>query len=255
MRLEDRTAVVTGGASGIGRGIAIAFAEEGANVAIGDLRREPLLEDAGDPTVDVLHEMGAGAVHVEMDVAEAEGAEALVDAAVDEFGGVDILVNNAAYFPKGTIETLSEEDWDRTFDVNVKGIFHTCRAALPHLRESDQPRIINLGSQLGMEGTRKDTPSYSASKGAVISLTRQLAVEYADEAITVNAICPGIVRTSSTIPKIEDPVKGPILRENTLLPYFGEPYDIGRTAVYLATEDARYMTGHALVIDGGYIAT
>ncbi len=255
MRLENRNAVITGGSSGVGRGIALEMAKEGANIAIGDLRRDPKIEEKGAPTVEKVQELGQESVFVEMDVADTAGAEALVSAAVEAFGGIDIVVNNAAYFPKGSIEELSEADWDRTFDVNVKGIYNICRVAMDHLRDSDQPRVINLGSQLGMEGTRKDAPSYAASKGAIISLTRQMAVEYADENIPVNAICPGIIKTSATIPKINDEVKGPILEENTLLPFFGEPEDIGRTAVYLASKDARYMTGHSLVIDGGYTAT
>lgn len=254
MRLQNRTAVITGGSSGVGRGIAIEMAKEGADIVVGDLRREPLRDDVGAPTVEVVRELGRESVYVEMDVAEPPDAERLITRAVDEFGGLDILVNNAAYFPKGSIEELTEADWDRTFDVNVKAIYNTCRVGMAHIRQSDQPRIINLASQLGMEGTRKDAPSYAASKGAIISLTRQLAVEYADENIPVNAIAPGIIKTSATIPKLASEDKGPIIRGNILLPFIGEPKDIGRTAVYLASEDARYMTGHTLVIDGGYTA-
>lgn len=251
MKLDNHVALITGGSSGIGRGIAIEYAREGADVVVGDVREEPLLEENDRPTAEVVRAVGREATYVEVDVASDEQVARFVETAVEEHDGIDIAVNNAAIFPPGTVEDVSEADWDRAFDVNVKGVRNVCRHALPHLRDSDNGCIVNIASQLARMGRTEAAP-YSATKGAVASLTRQMATDYADQPIRVNAIMPGIVRTSMTAEKLADEEMGEYLAEKTLLPYFGQPKDIGRAAVFLASEDSRYITGHCLVVDGGY---
>lgn len=251
MELDDKQAVVTGGASGIGRAIGIEFAENGANVVIGDIQEDPRRDGVETTTVEEVRNRGRTAQFVKADVANREEAKQLIEEAIDEFGGLDILVNNAAVFPSGSIDTISPHDWQRTFDVNVTGIFNVTRAALPHLRNSEQGRIINLSSQLGLVG-REEAAAYCASKGAVANLTRQMALDYADDEITVNAINPGIVKTSMTEEKLANPDQRETFEEYVPLPYFGEPEDIAQVAAFLASGASRYMTGHCLVVDGGY---
>lgn len=252
MKLETKTAVVTGASSGIGRGIAIELAKAGADVAVGDRRRHPKIAD-GPPTAASIRELGREAIFRETDVARTEDVETLVAAAVSELGGVDIVVNNAGITHAGTVETTDEEEWNRVLDVNLTGVFACSKAAIPHLKESDSPRIINVASQLGIVA-RPRRPAYCASKGGVINLTRQLALDYADVPILVNAICPGVTRTAMTAPLLDDDDERAAAEANTPLPYFGAPEDIGRAAVFLASDDARFITGESLVIDGGYTA-
>lgn len=253
MRLENKTAVVTGAASGIGRGIALELAEEGADVVVGDIDETPNLADETTPTHELVREKGGEAIFVECDVSSSADAEALVKETVETFGGIDILANNAGIFPSGSIEEISDEDWNRTFNVNVNGIYNVSNHALPHLRESDEPRIINTSSQLGLVGLA-DSSAYCGSKGAITNLTRQMAIDYADENITVNAVNPGVIETSMTQGQLEDPEQREAIERNTLLPFIGDPEDIGRAVAFLASEDARYVTGHCLVVDGGWTA-
>lgn len=253
MRLEGRTAIVTGAGSGIGRSIATELAAEGADVAIGDVEEEPNLPDETVPTHRKIRETDGKAIFVKCDVSSNKDARSLVEEAIDTFDEIDILVNNAGIFPSGSIEEMAEETWDRTFDVNVKGIYNMSSHALSHLRESDAPRIINMSSQLGLVGLA-EASAYCGSKGAVANLTRQMAIDYADENITVNAINPGVIETSMTRPQLDDPEQREEIERNTLLPFVGDPEDIGRAAVFLASDDARFVTGHCLVVDGGWTA-
>jgi len=186
-------------------------------------------------------------------VTDDEDAKRLVDRTVESFGGVDVLVNNAGILLEGRVDEMTQEEWDRTFAVNVRSIYHCTRHALPHLRESDAPRIVNLSSQIGLVGNPADS-AYCASKGAVANLTRQMAVDYADDRITVNAINPGVVRTEMSAEQLEDEEVMAEVEQKTLLPFVGKPRDIGRAAVFLASRDARFVTGHCLVVDGGWTA-
>lgn len=249
MRLEDRNAIVTGASSGIGRGIAIEFAREGANVAVGDLEYIPKSAHISMPTVERIREEGRDAVFVESDVSKSGDTRSLVETAVDELGGVDIVVNNAGVALGGSIETVSEEDWERTYAVNVTSIRNVSRHALPHLRESDAARIINMSSQLGLVA-RRESAAYCASKAAIVNLTRQMALDYAPEEITVNAINPGIIQVRKEMSQ----ERRDRLDSHTPLPVVGQPEDVGRAVVFLASEDGRYVTGHSLVVDGGYTA-
>jgi len=252
MKLADQTAIVTGGTSGIGRSIATELAAEGAAVAIGDIRETPR-GSTEQPTAATIRDDGGEAIFAETDVTNDEDAERLVDRTVESFGGVDVLVNNAGILLEGRVDEMTQEEWDRTFAVNVRSIYHCTRHALPHLRESDAPRIVNLSSQIGLVGNPADS-AYCASKGAVANLTRQMAVDYADDRITVNAINPGVVRTEMSAEQLEDEEVMAEVERKTLLPFVGKPRDIGRAAVFLASRDARFVTGHCLVVDGGWTA-
>lgn len=249
--LSSRTVIVTGSASGIGRSIAVELAAAGANVAVADVRRAP--DDETTPTDGLIDEAGGRASFHETDVADPDAVASLVDATVDEFGGVDVLVHNAGISHDGTVETTSEAAWDAVLDVNLKAIFRLTKAAMGYLRESDAPRIVTVASQLGLVG-RERRPAYCASKGGAISLTRQLAVDYADVPIPANAICPGVIRTPMTESLFDDDAKLARFETETLLPYFGEPEDVAAMAVFLASDAARFVTGQTFVVDGGYVA-
>lgn len=255
--------MVTGAASGIGRGIALALAEAGADIVVADVDprpadgrgadERPAADDEREPTTDLVERAGADAAFVETDVTDADAVEDLVAATVDAFGGLDVLVNNAGVSHDGTIEETPEAEWRRVLDVNLTGVYHCTRAAMPHLRESEAARVINIASQLGHVGVPR-RPAYCASKGGVVNLTRQLALDYADVPVLVNAICPGVVRTPLTEDLLADPASRKRLERMTPLPYFGDPADVGALAAFLASESARFITGQSFVVDGGYLA-
>lgn len=251
--LEEKTAIVTGGASGNGRGISIELAKAGADVAIGDIREEPKLEKHTSTTTEAVRSEGQDAIFCETDVSKEEDAKTLIETTVEELGEPNILVNNAGIFPSGAIDEISTEDWDRTFDVNLNGIYYCSKYTIPYLRKQDHARIINLSSQLGLVGLAESS-AYCASKGGIANLTRQMAIDYADDRITINAINPGVIKTSMTKPQLDDPEMRADIEANTLLPYLGEPEDVGQAAVFLASEWANFVTGHCLVVDGGWTA-
>lgn len=254
MTLADNVAVVTGGASGLGRAIAVELAERGADVAIGDVREAPKGDDRG-PTADLVRERGREAIYVETDVSEQTDCRALVDATVDRFGGIDVLVNNAGAFPEDarqkTVEELEEAYWDEIVDVNLKSVYNCTKAAMPHVKASDAGRVVNVASKMGLVG-HKAAPAYSAAKGGIVTLTKQMAVDYAPDGVTVNVICPGVIVTGTKSYRFDQ--KGDRMERNTPLPYLGEPRDIANAAAFLAGKGGRFVTGHALVVDGGWTA-
>lgn len=249
MRLEGKSAIVTGAGSGIGRACAIAMAKEGAEVALVGRRRELL---------DVLaHEMGSKALVCVGDVRNHEDIHRIVHHAAEKFGGLNVLLNSAGVLYPGTAETLTDEQWDRTFDVNVKAIWQMSRAVLPWFRKAGGGSIINISSVLGLIGARHRV-AYSASKGAVTTMTKSMALDHAAENIRANCICPGIVETemvADVITSAPDPAEARRVRE-ALHPMgrFGQPEDIAGLAVFLASEDSKWMTGAAIPVDGGYTA-
>lgn len=254
MRLEGTRAAITGASSGIGRRMAVEFAEEGADVAIGDIREDP--KDEGKrPTAEAVEARGRDALFREVDVADQAACAAFVDEAADAFGGLDILVNNAGAFPRSargkTVEELSAEEWRRIIDVNLTGVYNCSKFAIDHLRASPAGRVINVASKIGLVG-HPASPAYGSAKAGVVLLTKQMAIDFAPEAVTVNAICPGVIETGTKQFRFE--LKGDRMRENTPLPFLGEPRDIARAAVFLASEDGRFITGHSLVVDGGWTA-
>lgn len=250
--LTGRTAIVTGASSGIGRGIALALAGAGARVVVADLDEGPP-SDADLTTVEAITDDGGTAAFVEADVADDDSVAALIEATVERWGGLDILVNNAGVSHAGTVEETTPEEWHRVLDVNLTGVYHGVRHAMPHLKRSEAPRVVNVASQLAFVA-QPEKPAYLASKGGVVSLTRSLAVDYADVPVLVNAVCPGVVRTELTREALADPEQRAEFERQTLLPYLGEPEDVGAMATFLASDHARFVTGQSFVVDGGYTA-
>jgi NAD(P)-dependent dehydrogenase (short-subunit alcohol dehydrogenase family) len=247
--LSGKAAVVTGGSSGIGRGIALAFAREGANVVVADVREDP--KEGGDPTHVVARERhGVEATYVECDVSVLGDVEAAV-AAADEFGGVDVMVNNAGIWqPEEFLET-DETAYDRTMDVNAKGTFFGAQAAARRMVENGGGSIVNVSSINGLVGDG-GYPVYCMSKAATELLTKSLAHRFGDDGIRVNDVTPGAIRTriageAPGEPSEELLSKIPLGRQ-------GEPEDVADVAVFLASDMARYVTGETVVVDGGWLS-
>lgn len=256
MDLTGRTALVTGAAAGIGRGIAIELARGGANVVVADIRREPKLDGERErgETVDVIRGLDGNAVFSECDVGDETAVESTIERAIDQYGGLDILVNNAGISVPGSVDDLDSEDWDRIVDTNLTSVFLTTKYASPHLDESEAGRVVNIASTAAFEGTPGGA-GYCATKGGVVNFTRQLAVDFGPEGTTVNALCPGPIYTSMSQGTFDDPERRDIYEEHVLLPYFGDPEDVGKLARFLASDAARYITGTAIPIDGGWLAS
>lgn len=245
-KLEGQAALVTGAASGIGRAIAIRFAEEGANVVVADMREEP--REGGRPT----HEVISGAKFVETDVSDVADVRAAIDATVDAFGTLDVVVNNAGVYPGSQpIEAVDEEDYDRLMDINLKGVYFGSKFAAEVMREQDDGgSIINVSSIAGLVGY-DNASAYCTSKGGVANLCRELALELGGDDIRVNAINPGVIETAMTT---QDASVAGTMDEQIPLHRDGQPEDIAGAALFLASDDAAYVTGHNLVVDGGYTA-
>lgn len=245
MRLRNKTAIITGGGSGIGKAIAVAFVREGAKVVIAGRDSKKLALAAG--------EIGADCLAVTSDVSDAADVKKLVSAALEKFKQINILVNNAAVLLPGTAESLSEEDFDQTFNVNVRGLWLLSRAVLPHMRAAGGGAIINIGSVLSLLGARNRV-AYSASKGAVVAMTRAMALDHAAENIRVNCICPGIVETELVAKfNMDENVRRQRVAMHPM-GRFGQPEDVASAAVFLASDESGWTTGSALTVDGGYSA-
>jgi NAD(P)-dependent dehydrogenase (short-subunit alcohol dehydrogenase family) len=248
-RLSGKVALVTGAGSGIGRAIAIAFAREGARVALVGRRRLPLEQVAA--------EIGENAVAIPGDVSNREDIERVVSETVRQFGHLNVLVNNAAKLVAGTAESHSEQDWDDTYDTNVKGLWLLARAALPHMRKAGKGSIVNISSVVGLVAA-KNRVAYSSSKGAVTLMTKAMALDHAHEQIRVNCICPGIVDTELVAQFVNNAPDPEAARKQRIalhpLGRFGQPEDIAHAAVYLASDESAWVTGTAIPVDGGYSA-
>lgn len=248
-RLKDKTAIVTGAGSGIGRACAIALAREGAKVALVGRRRERLEA--------VAREIGGSALVLPADVSIQQEIDRVVEQTVSEFGGLSVLVNNAGVLHIGTAEQITEAQWDETFNVNVRGVWLLSRAVLPHLRQARGGSIINIASVLGINGA-PNRASYAPSKGAVVLLTKCMAIDHGQENIRVNAICPSFVETDLTAEVISKaPNPAAVRKERTAvhpIGRLGQPEDIAGLAVYLASDESSWVTGAAFPVDGGYLA-
>lgn len=243
MRLEGKVAIVTGAASGIGQATAQLFAHEGARVLAVDRPGTALAEaHAGVETIATL----------EQDVAAEGAAERIVNAAVERFGGLDILMNNAGVSQRVPLDSLPIEEWDRTFAVNLRAMFLLCRQAIPTLRARGGGRIINVASVMA-ERTDYGLGAYCASKAGVAGLTRTLALELGRDNITANWIEPGAIYTGMTRRTFDDPEIRAVWEKKSPLKRLGQPIDIARGALFLASDDAAFVTGHGLVIDGGLL--
>ncbi|HEU4947218.1 MAG TPA: glucose 1-dehydrogenase [Kribbella sp.] len=247
-RLSGRVALVTGAASGIGKATAQRLAAEGAAVLVTDIA-----EEAGAATATALRESGAKAAFFRHDVTDETDWEAACAKAVEEFGGLDILVNNAGMGDLATIEETTLKDWQRTIDIDQTGVFLGLRTAAPYLKSSEHASVINISSIFGTSGGFGTSPAYHAAKGAVRTLTKNAALHWAAEGIRVNSIHPGFIDTP-----ILDSAKGTEFWDTmtalTPMGRLGRPEEIAAGVAYLASDDAAFVTGLELYIDGGYMA-
>jgi NAD(P)-dependent dehydrogenase (short-subunit alcohol dehydrogenase family) len=245
MRLANKVALITGGGSGIGRAIALAFAHEGARVVVSGRRKDRL--------ENVAREIGANCLPVQSDAGSPEDITRLIETGAKHFGGIQVLVNNAALLFAGTADSHTEEEWEQIFNVNVRGAWRLSRAVLPHLRAARGGSIVNIGSVLSLVGARNRV-AYSASKGAILAMSRAMALDHAAENIRVNCICPGIVDTE-LVARFTPDENARRQREGLHpLGRFGQPEDIAQLAVFLASDESSWVTGAAFPIDGGYTA-
>jgi NAD(P)-dependent dehydrogenase (short-subunit alcohol dehydrogenase family) len=252
-RLHGKVAIVTGAAMGLGEAIARRFAEEGARVTCMDLRPGP-----NDAVVDAIRAAGGDALSVEGSVAATADTRRAVEITVERFGRIDILVNNAGVLPsRETVLDTSEADWDETMRVNVKGAFLMSRAVLPTMIAAGGGAIVNLSSITGVVGLPV-RPAYSASKGAVAILTKQLAVDFGRHGVRVNAIAPSFVITSINRAMFDrmraEGAPWEQMLDRHLIRRLGEPRDVADAALFLASDEARWITGVVLPVDGGYTA-
>ncbi len=254
--LKDKVAIVTGGGQGIGRAIVLRLAQEGADVAIGELNTS-----SADAVADEVQKTERRALVVRTDVANAKDRRALIDAALSRFGKIDILVNNAGIIRVSDPLKITEEEWDQIQAVNVKGTYFTCQAVLPHMLERGAGKIVNMASIAAKAGSTAFV-HYNVSKASVVALTRNLAVHYGKRGININCVCPGIVETDMWA-KIEREV-GSLLnlkpgeftrsRLNSIaLGRLEKPEDVADAVAFLCSDDARYITGQAINVEGGIL--
>ena len=247
--MEGKIALITGGGTGIGRATALAFAREGAKVTLMGRRLEPLVVTA--------REVGGSALVVTGDLSSAPDIDDAIRSTVARFGGLNVLVNNGAVLHAGTAESHTEQEWDETFNINVKGLWMLSRAVLPYMRNAGGGSIVNLSSVLGLVGAR-NRAAYAASKGAVTLLTKSMALDHAHENIRVNCICPGIVDTDLVAGFVKNSPHPEKARQERIALHpmgrFGTPDDIASCAVFLASDESKWITGAAIPVDGGFTA-
>jgi len=247
MKLKDKVALVTGSSRGVGKSIALAFAKEGAKVMINYTSNEK----AANEVLETIQKMGGQAKVFKADVAKKAEAQALVQATVDAFGGLDILVNNAGFTRPAMMLKMTEEQWNAVVDIHLKGAFLCAQAAAPHMIAKNGGKIINVTSVAGMVGTVGQI-NYSAAKGGVISMTKSMARELARNNICANVISLGIVPTDMSEKITTDEKLKEIYMNRILLKRFGETDELTPAFVFLASDDANYITGQLLAVDGGY---
>jgi NAD(P)-dependent dehydrogenase (short-subunit alcohol dehydrogenase family) len=252
MRLQNKIAVITGSGSGIGQSSALLFAKEGATVIVNDL-----LADKGQETVELVKQAGGNAVFIQADVTEPASVEALVKQVIADYGRIDVLFNNAGISGVGAVHEVEPDAWDRIFSVNVRGVYLPCKYVVPHMMERRAGSIINMSSCIAEIGLARRA-SYAATKGAVLSLTKQMQVDYAQYHIRVNALLPGTImtpfvekyiRTSYDDPEVA--IEG--LKKRQLSGALGTPEDVAKAALFLASDESSFMMGSPLYIDGGVV--
>ena len=252
-RLKDKIAIVTGAGSGIGRAIALAMVREGARVVLVGRRKDRVEAVARE----VPREGQGSVMALAADVSKRDEIERVLQETVKAFGGINVLVNNAGILHAGTAEQITEAQWDETFNINVRGLWLLSRAVLPHLRKAGGGSIINVASVLGINGVR-NRAAYSASKGAVVLLTKCMAIDHGHENIRVNAICPSFVETDLTAAVLSKAADPDAIRRERIgvhpLGRLGQPEDLAGLAVYLASEESAWVTGATFPVDGGYLA-
>jgi len=247
MLLEGKTAVITGAGSGIGQASAVAMAREGASVAILDSN-----EAAGRQTANEMTAQKLNAAFFSLNVTNEEQVRAAMAQIINKFGRIDILHNNAGIAIRHTVAEQDEQGWQTCMDVNLKGVFLCAKHVIPYMLDRGGS-IINTASVTGIVGVR-NRAVYSATKGAVVALTRNMALDYARHQIRVNCICPGFVRTPMAKTLLEDPIKENRLVDTHPLGRLGTPEDVANAVLFLASDLASWITGSALVVDGGFSA-
>jgi NAD(P)-dependent dehydrogenase (short-subunit alcohol dehydrogenase family) len=248
-RIDGKVALVTGGARGLGRTMATALAEAGADVALTGRTLAPSEQTASE----ISAASGRRCRAYEADVTRSSDVERLAAAVEADFGRIDILINNAGTNIRGPIEQLSEADWDTVVDTNLKGPFLCARAIGPGMVRRGWGRVINLGSVLGVIALAGRAP-YASSKAGIINLTRVLALEWAGTGVTANAICPGAFGTEMNRQLLDDPVKYQEFVKRIPMGRWGEPEELGGAVLFLASDASSYVTGSALFVDGGWTA-
>ena len=244
-RLEGKSCLISGGAKGLGAAQAWLFAREGARVAVGDV-----LESEGARLVDELRGSGANSLFVRLDVTSEADWEIAVDAVMEEFGALDVLVNNAGIYNRAPVEETTLEEWERVMDVNSTGVFLGTKHAIPAMRRSGGGSIVNMSSVAGLVGSRTQTV-YNASKGAVRLLTKSTAVQYAPDGIRANSVHPGVIETDMIQEVIRTEEERATRMSLTPIGRFGTAGDVANGVLFLASDEASYVTGTELVIDGG----
>jgi NAD(P)-dependent dehydrogenase (short-subunit alcohol dehydrogenase family) len=256
MKLKNKTAIITGGTSGIGKATALLFAEEGANLVITG-RRIGL----GKSVEAECKQRGVRCVFVEADHTRQEDCQRVVDAALKEFGQIDILFNNAGIVTKGTADTVSDEVWQDTLNINVTAVWRMCKLVIPHMKKQGRGVIVNNGSDWAVVAGKNAFP-YIMSKGAVGMMTKAMALDYAREGIRVNAVCPGDTFVDRWIEKGYFEGSDPIAIDEAIkeaseyipMGRFGRPEEIANAVLFLASDDSTFVTGHLLLVDGGNTA-
>jgi NAD(P)-dependent dehydrogenase (short-subunit alcohol dehydrogenase family) len=248
MRLEGKVALITGGGSGMGKVASELFASEGANVVLTDVN-----DEAGEATASAI---GDRALYVHADVSKEPGAEAMVKAAIERFGQLDVLYNNAGIMPldDGSVTEADGSIWDSVLAVNVKGVMFGCKFGIRAMLESGGGSIINVASFVAWMGAATSQTAYTASKGAVLAMTREIAVEYARKGIRCNALCPGPIETPLLLALLSDEAKKQRRFVHIPMGRLGQAEELAKAALFLASDDSSYMTGSSLIVDGGITA-
>jgi len=255
MLLDGKIAIVTGASSGIGRAIALRYAAEGASVVIADVIEAPI--EGGETTLDLIEQAGGAALFVRTDISDWNAVDALVTTTTTTFGRLDVIVNNAAVYTSTTLLETTPEQWNKVLSVNLSGFFFCCKRAVQQMLEQEpvndvRGRIINISSQHGMVACPGDFP-YSVSKGGIVQMTRQIAVDHATQGIICNAVAPGTIVTGKPgIANDSDALS--YSRSRTPLPRLGRPDDVAGAALFLASDMSTYVTGVNLMVDGGWMA-
>jgi NAD(P)-dependent dehydrogenase (short-subunit alcohol dehydrogenase family) len=250
-RLDGKVALITGGSSGMGMVAGRLFADEGAKVVLTDVS-----DDAGERVADGIRSSGGEATYVHADVANEDDARAMVEAAVRTFGGLHVLYNNAGVMlgADGSVHDTDESIWDTTLAVNVKGVAHGCKHGIPAMIESGGGSIVNVASFVAWMGAATSQTAYTASKGAVLAMTREIAVEYARKGVRCNALCPGPIDTPLLAELLSDPERRQRRFVHIPLGRLGQAEELAKAALFLASDDSSYMTGTSLIVDGGITA-
>jgi NAD(P)-dependent dehydrogenase (short-subunit alcohol dehydrogenase family) len=248
MRLQDKVAIVTGAGSGIGRAIALRFAAEGATVVVPDIKLS-----AAEETVARIAEADGRALSLQVDVRRSADVKRMVATTVEQFGRVDVLVNNAGIRLVAPVTEVSDEDWQRVIDTNLTGVFFCLREVVPIMKKQGAGKIINMASVTGVSAM-VDRVAYCTSKGGVITMTKEVALELAGTGICVNAIAPGFVATPLTMRYNDDPRMMAVVRGTSPHGRWGQPEEVAAAALFLASSESDWVNGTTLFVDGGYTA-